>query len=149
MSGSPTDESTIVSQRLIDATPERLFEAFSDPAQIAVWWGPEGFTNTFEEFDFQPGGVWRFVMHGPDGINYPNESEFVEITSPSRIVFNHLGTIHKFRMTMTFAPEGGKTLLTWQMRFDPPAEDAKLREFILGANQQNFDRLEDYLLKSI
>lgn len=145
MSDDLTDD--IVSTRLIDASPGRLFEAFSDPAQISIWWGPEGFTNTFEEFDFRPGGAWRFVMRGPNGTDYPNESEFVEIASPSRIVFDHLGTMHKFRMTMTFVPEGGKTRLTWQMRFDPPAEGAKLREFILAANQQNFDRLEAHLLK--
>ena len=64
--------------RVFDAPPERVFRAWTDPNHLAQWWGPKGFTNTFEEFDLRPGGPWRFVMHGPDGTDYKNHSVFGE-----------------------------------------------------------------------
>lgn len=118
---------------------------FSDPAQLARWWGPRGFTNTFLEFDLKPGGRWRLVMRGPDGAAYPNENEFVEITPPSRIVFDHPDPKHRFRMTMTFVGEGRQTRLTWRMRFESMEEASRLREFLAAANEQNFDRLACHL----
>ncbi len=80
----------IVSTRILDAPRERVFKAFADPDHLMHWWGPKGFSNTFHEFDFRPGGTWRFVMHGPDGIDYQNKSVFVEIVMPERIVFAHV-----------------------------------------------------------
>jgi uncharacterized protein YndB with AHSA1/START domain len=135
----------IISTRLIDASREQVFAAFADPGLLARWWGPQGFTNTFAEFDFQPGGMWRFTMHAPDGADYPNESEFVEITEPEKIVFIHHQPVHVFRMTMIFTEEEGKTRVVWQMRFETPADAEKFRKFIESANQQNFDRLESVL----
>ena len=131
----------IVSTRVLAAPRERVFEAFSDPTRLARWWGPKGFTNTFDEFDLRPGGAWRFVMHGPDGSAYRNASEFIEIVSPERIVFQHLEPMHRFQMTMTFVPEGDRTRLTWRMRFESAAEVERIKAFIPAANEQNFDRL--------
>ena len=130
----------IVSARTFDAPRERVFEAFSDPARLARWWGPKGFTNTFEEFDLRPGGRWRFLMHGPGGADFPNESVFVEVVRPERIVFRHLSG-HRFVMTMTLAEQGGGTRLTWRMRHETARECAKIRPIAVDANEQNFDRL--------
>jgi uncharacterized protein YndB with AHSA1/START domain len=133
----------IVNRRILAAPREVVFEAFSNPDHLSQWWGPNGFTNTFAEFDFRPGGAWRLVMHGPDGANYENESEFIEIARPEKLVFVHLRPMHRYVMTVTFGgrdPE--KTVLTWQMVFDPSPENAKLKHFIFDANEQNFDRLE-------
>ena len=94
----------IVNTRIINAPRAVVFNAWIEPALLAQWWGPKGFKNTFHEFDPRPGGRWRFVMHGPDGTDYPNESEFLEITKPSTIVFDHLRPMHKFRVTATFDP---------------------------------------------
>ncbi len=63
----------IVSTRLVGAARELVFKAFTDPDHLAHWWGPNGFTNTFHEFDLRPGGTWRFVMHGPAGGRSPAE----------------------------------------------------------------------------
>ena len=52
----------IVTTRVVDAPRDRVFGAWANPDQLARWWGPEGFTNTFYEFDLRPGGAWRFVM---------------------------------------------------------------------------------------
>lgn len=135
----------IISTRLVDSSREKVFGAFADPGKLAKWWGPQGFTNTFVEFDFTPGGMWRFTMHAPDGSDYPNESEFAEITPPEKIVFIHHQPIHVFRMTMIFTEEEGKTRIVWQMRFETAAEAEKFRKFIIAANEQNFDRLEQIL----
>ncbi len=131
--------------RLIAAPQERVFRAFSNPALLAQWWGPNGFTNTFHEFDLQPGGAWRVVMHGPDGTDYINESVFVDVLAPERIVFRHERTMHRFQMTMNFDREGNKTRLTWRMLFDSAEEADRVRGFVPAANEQNFDRLEALL----
>jgi uncharacterized protein YndB with AHSA1/START domain len=131
----------IVNARLFDAAPKQLFEAFSDPVQLAKWWGPEGFTNTIEEFDFRPGGAWRITMHAPNGGDFANESQIVEFVKPTRIVFDHLGPMHWYRMTMTYQAMGMQTELTWLMQLEASPESEKLRTFIEQANEQNFDRL--------
>lgn len=136
----------IISTRVIAASREVIFKAFSDPEQLKRWWGPKGFTSTFKVFDFRPGGKWRFIMHGPDGADYPNEHDFTEVVPPARIVYQHVQPpSHSFTMTMTFAEQNGRTELTWRMRFESLDEATKLRSFIAAANEQNFDRLEAHL----
>lgn len=72
MPAPPAEERSsraIVTTRVFNAQRERMFRAFTDTNQLARWWGPKGFSNTFREFDTRPGGHWRFIMHGPDGTN--------------------------------------------------------------------------------
>ena len=76
----------IVSARVIAAPPEAVFACLAEPDRLARWWGPAGFRNTFETFEFRPGGIWKFVMHGPDGTDWPNHSVFREIEAPARLV---------------------------------------------------------------
>jgi uncharacterized protein YndB with AHSA1/START domain len=140
---NPTDpeaDRAFVHSRVIDVPRERVFRAFSDPACLARWWGPNGFSSTFETFDLRPGGAWRFVMHGPDGANYPNESVFVEVVAPERVVLEHLSG-HHFTMTFTFTDAGGQTLVGWRQVFDTAAERERIAAFVTPANEQNLDRL--------
>jgi uncharacterized protein YndB with AHSA1/START domain len=139
----------IISHRVLTAPRNRVFAAFSDPNQLAQWWGPAGFKNTINEFDFRVGGKWRIVMHAPNGADFANESDFVEIAAPERIVFHHLLPVHWFRMTMIFAglPDG-QTELTWRMVFETAEEVTRLGPFISDANQQNFDRLAAHLTQT-
>jgi uncharacterized protein YndB with AHSA1/START domain len=58
----------IITSRVYDAPRELVFKAWTDPKHIARWWGPNGFTTTIHEMDVRPGGAWRFIMHGPDGV---------------------------------------------------------------------------------
>jgi len=88
-SATPTADREIVITRELDAPRELVFEAFTDPKHIAQWWGPTGFTNTIRSMDVRPGGVLRFVMHGPDGVDYVNEIRYIEITTPPRLVHRH------------------------------------------------------------
>ncbi len=66
-------------ERILSASSAEVFAAHRDPERLARWWGPAGFTNTFTAFEFVPGGKWSFIMHGPDGKDFPNESVFTQI----------------------------------------------------------------------
>ena len=140
------DPRHITSSRLIHAPRERVFEAFRDGAQLARWWGPKGFTNTFEIFEPRAGGRWRFTMHAPDGTSYPMVQEMTQVLAPERVVYRHAQAGHDFTMHMTFvAIDGDSTLLVWRMRFDALEEANRVRSLIAGANEENFDRLEAHL----
>ena len=143
---SNTSDREFITSRLFAATPAQVFQAFSEPERLARWWGPNGFRNTFNEFDFRAGGAWRFDMHGPDGKSYPNESVFDEVT-PQRIVFRHVETMHVFTMTMTIVPEGDGTRLTWCMAFATAEEADRVQAFVPRCNEENFDRLESELAR--
>lgn len=141
----PPDPSEILSERLIPAPREQVFDAFRDPTRLARWWGPAGFTNTFHEFDLRPGGAWRFTMHAPDGTAHPNAKTFIEVMPPERVVFRHVQVQHGFTMTMLFAEAAQQTRLTWRMRFESVEEAERVRAFVVQANEQNLDRLEAHL----
>jgi uncharacterized protein YndB with AHSA1/START domain len=136
----------IVSTRLVDAPRDLIWRAWTEPDQLTHWWGPEGFTSTFQEFDPRPGGVWRFVLHDPDGKNYKNEIVYQELVKPERIVFEHVSG-PKFQVTATFADDGGRTRITFRMLFETAAECDKVKPYAVAANEQNFDRLEAQLAK--
>lgn len=126
--------------REIPATPAQLFAAFTDPARHARWWGPAGFTNTFAQRDFQPGGKWIYVMHGPGGKDYPNESVFAEIEPPSRVVIRHESQ-PRYRLAITLEPVAGGTRVLWEQEFDDPRVAAGVAHIVAPANEQNLDRL--------
>src|ERR1700678_444638 len=81
----------IVISRVFDAPRELVWQAMTDPLHVIHWWGPRGFTTTIEEMNVRPGGVWKQVMHGPDGTDYPNKSIFTEVVKPERLVYAHGG----------------------------------------------------------
>lgn len=119
-SAASTAERELSTQRLIGAPRGRVFEAFRDPRELARWWGPRGFTNTFHEFDLRAGGKWRFTMHAPDGGSFANESVFVEVAPPERVVIRH-ESAPRFEMTITFEDRGGETLVGWRQTFPTAA----------------------------
>jgi uncharacterized protein YndB with AHSA1/START domain len=137
----------VVSRRLFDFPPEALFDAFADQEALKAWWGPAGFTNTIETFDFRPGGAWRHTMHPPDGAAFANDSEFIEIDRPHRISLLHKGPMHVFTLTMDFIPRGSQTDLVWTMESQNLGENKDMLGFIETANQQNFDKLAALLLR--
>lgn len=136
---------TIVSERVISYPPDAVFAAFANPDRLELWWGPEGFTNTFHAFDFQAGGHWTFTMHAPDGSNFENTCTFREIVPAKRIELIHHLPVHVFALVMTFQPEGAGTRLKWHMDFEPNETNSAVRPFVQSGNEQNFDRLERHL----
>ena len=139
------DDRTIRTSRTFATTREILWTLFENPEHLEVWWGPSGFTNTFEAFDFRDGGAWRFVMHGPNGAAYPMRKTFVAIRKPEVIILDHEDPVHGFRMFMNFYAAEGGTTLDWNMAFDHAEEAARVRPFVEPANEQNLDRLEQRL----
>lgn len=81
----------IVVERLIAAPRAVVWRAWAEPGNIEQWWGPDGFTTTTHARDFRTGGMWRFTMHGPDGRDYENHIDYVEIVEGERIVDAHRG----------------------------------------------------------
>lgn len=139
-------EQQIVSIREVDAVRERVFRAWSLPEHLATWWGPAGFTNTFDSFDFRVGGRWKFTMHGPDKGHYRNEVEFLGIDPPESIYWKRI-TPPFFHIRVTFdALPQGRTRVTFRMLFDDAKERDKLARYVIGKNEENLDRLEAALL---
>jgi uncharacterized protein YndB with AHSA1/START domain len=142
-------------ERVFDAPRELVFDVWTDPKHVAEWWGPSGFTNTVQEMDLRPGGVWRFVMHGPDGVDYPNRIQFVEVERPSRLVYDHMGQNADeapFRGCVTFYADGpARTRLIMRTLFPTSAiRELVSREYhaVEGGNQ-TLDRLGAYLNKIV
>lgn len=137
---SASENREFLTSRHFDAQPDRVLAAFSDPLRLARWWGPDGFTNTFHRFSFQPGEEWIHDMHGPDGTIYPNRSIFEE-TGPATIRIRHLETVHPFILTITLAPENDGTILIWRQTFDTVNEYERVKPYVPRCNEENLDRL--------
>jgi uncharacterized protein YndB with AHSA1/START domain len=148
-------EREIVISRVFEAAREVVWQAMTDPRHVINWWGPRGFTDTIEEMDVRPGGVWKHVMHGPDGADYPNESIFKEVVRPERLVYSHGGGKKgsrgvSFMATWTFdAVEAGKTKVTIRMVFPSAADrDFVVKEYgAIQGGQETLERLAEYLPK--
>jgi uncharacterized protein YndB with AHSA1/START domain len=153
--GGDTSNREIVISRVLDAPRELVWQAMTDPRHVIHWWGPRGFTDTIEEMDVRPGGVWKHVMHGPDGANFPNKSVFKEVVKPERIVYSHGGGREggpgaHFVATWTFdAVEAGKTMVTIRMVFPSAADrDFVIKEFgAIEGGKQTLERLAEHLPK--
>jgi uncharacterized protein YndB with AHSA1/START domain len=130
----------LVTSRIINAPREQTFKAFSSAEHLANWWGPAGFTNTFDVCEFKTGGNWKFTMHGPDGKNYPNENVFAEVKAPERVVIKHISPPY-FTLTITLTEQQGKTTVDWCQSFDDAETCAALRHICEPSNEQNLDRL--------
>jgi len=139
-------ENEVVNSREFDASRELVFRAWTTPDLLAQWWGPHGFTNTFHECDIRPGGTWEFTMHGPNGVDYPNHSVFIEIVPLERIVLDHLDH-PEFRVTATFEDLGGHTKVTFHQRFKTKEVFEQVKGYCAQGNEQNLDRLGKMLEK--
>jgi len=135
-----------VIRRVVNAPRDRVWRAWTSADELKQWFGPKGFTMPECKLDFWPGGLWRFVMHGPSKIDYMNRSVFVDINDPERIVFDHV-SIPRYRGIVTIAEEAGQTRLTFRMIFRTAEECKKVKKYSVQANEEVFDRLEIRLAK--
>ncbi len=151
----PASDREIIVTRVLDAPRELVWEAWIDPKQVEKWWGPKGFTTTVHEMEAKPGGVFRQTMHGPDGVDYPNESVFVEVVKPERIAFSHRGGEKgvpeiQLKMIWTFEDQEGKTKVTIRQVY-PTTEARDHAANTYGAiegGKQTLERLAEYLEKT-
>lgn len=146
---STTPDCVIVSTRVFNVSKEKLFRAWAEPEHLKNWWGPLGFTNTFNEFDFRVGGKWSFIMHGPDKGNYANECEFIQI-EPTSIIAWKRHSKPLFQVVAQFeSVSKNSTKLVFKMLFDSSEECSKLKVFVVDKNEENFDKLEIELNKMV
>jgi uncharacterized protein YndB with AHSA1/START domain len=150
-----TPDREIVLARVFAAPRELVWRAFTDPAQLAHWWGPRGFTTRTHRMEVKPGGVWRYVMVGPDGREYQNLITYLEVVAPERLRYKHGGDQDvepvNFEVTVSFAPEPGaadRTRVTMRSVFQSnEARDFVAREYnALEGGRQTLARLAEHLL---
>jgi len=135
--------------RTYDAPVAAVWDAWTDPDQVAQWWGPRGFTLTTHSKDFRVGGVWKYTMHGPDGTDYPNVTPYLEIEKHKKLVYDHGGSEDRppmFRVTVVFSESDGKTTMDMTMSLATPEALEETRKIIkkFGGNS-TWDRLAEYL----
>ena len=128
MSANVSADRELTVSRVIDAPRVLVFKAWTDPEQIARWWGPKGFTTIDYDMDIRPGGAYRLRMRSPEGTDHRKRGVYREVREPERIVFTfaweepdgRLG--HELLVTVTFEAVGAKTRLTLhQAIFDSTA----------------------------
>jgi uncharacterized protein YndB with AHSA1/START domain len=148
----PTSNSNEIRlSRILAAPVQTVWDAWTDPQQVAQWWGPRGFTLTTHSKDLRPGGSWRYTMHGPDGVDYPNRTYYFEVQPRAKLVYDHGGSDDRpplFRVTVLFAEINGQTRMDMTMTLPTAEAAAKTREFIKQAGgDATWDRLPEYLEK--
>ena len=142
-----TEDRTLRTSRTLAYSPKEIYDAFASADSLASWWGPEGFSNTFEVFEFTAGGRWKFVMHGPDGNDYLNESIFEDLVSNAKIVIRHACPPH-FKLTVELTAVSDGTHLTWEQVFEDAQTAQAVKRRAGSANEQNIDRLTQVLSKA-
>jgi uncharacterized protein YndB with AHSA1/START domain len=147
----PLDREIVLS-RVIDAPRESVFDAWIDPEQLAVWFGPRGLTIETHEADIREGGVWRFDMVGANGLRYDNRMKFLRIDRPRLIEVDHGPDKDddpgKFRMLLTFdAQTDGRTVLTLrQMHPTRARRDAGIGFGAVEFGYQTLDKLAEHMV---
>ncbi len=132
----------IYSSRVLSSPIEIVYEAFSNPAHLSKWWGPNGFTNTFHEFDLRPEGNWILTMHGPEKGHYENSSVFKSI-EPFKLISWKRISKPLFEMEVEFKKlSDSETEISFRMKFETAEECSKIKNFAGPKNEENFDRLE-------
>ncbi|WP_193166152.1 SRPBCC domain-containing protein [Microbulbifer hainanensis] len=139
-----TEDRILRTSRTLPFPPQDIYGAFASADLLASWWGPEGFSNTFDVFEFTAGGRWQFVMHGPDGKDYANESFFEELVPDAKIVIHH-DCPPNFKLTVELTPASEGTLLTWEQVFEDAETAQAVKQRAGSANEQNIDRLTQVL----
>lgn len=135
-------ERKVVTTRVFYVEQDVAYKAWSDPAHLHKWWGPEGFTNQFYEYEFYAGGQWNFDMVGPTAIVYPNECTFRYIEEGVCIIWEHHSQPHFMGMVVFEELEDIGVRVTYSMIFSTEEETARLKKFVQEKNEENFDRLE-------
>lgn len=132
----------IVTKRNFNVPVGLLFKAWAQEEHLKNWWGPHGFSNSFHEFDFRNGGRWHFIMHGPDGKEYENESKFETVIENEKVILHHISK-PEYKAEFVFSASGtSSSVLVWVMEFETEKAYQALRDIVAEKNEENLDRLE-------
>ncbi len=138
--------------RVYDAPLRVVWDAWTVTEQVERWWGPRGFTLTTHKKDLRVGGTWRYTMHGPDGVDYPNVTKYLEVEPLKKLVYDHGGTDDTpplFRVTVTFAEVDGRTTMDMTMTLESPEAARNAAKFIKHAGgNSTWDRLAEYVAQT-
>ena len=131
---------------LFDASPERVFKAWTKRQDLISWYGPEGFTVPFCEMDVRVGGAWRACIKSPKGEEYWMQGKYLEINSPSRLVFTYedgsgKGLMGETIVTIEFSRIGNKTRMIFRQTNFPTKE---LRDSHNGGWSSAFECLRKF-----
>lgn len=119
-------------RRQFKAAPEKVYAAWTDPAMIARWFGPDGGldrgSETTAEADVRKGGRYSFVFHTADGERHNSHGEYLEVEPNRKLVFTWEWITmpeRRSKVTLTFLPKDGGTLFTLfhDQFFDEAARD--------------------------
>jgi len=145
----PVKPNEIYLTRIYDAPVKTVWDAWTDPKQVAHWYGPRGFKLTTHSMDVRTGGSWTFIMHGPDGVDHQGKTKYLEVEKYSRMVYDHGGNDDRpplFRVTVEFTESAGKTRMDMVMALSTPEAAEETKKFIKKAGgDSTWDRLAEYL----
>jgi uncharacterized protein YndB with AHSA1/START domain len=135
--------------RVYDAPVQAVWDAWTLPEQVQAWWGPRGFRLTTHSKDLRAGGTWRYAMHGPDGVDYPNVTKYHAVEPCKTLVYDHGATDDQpalFHVTATFTEAQGKTTMELVFTLSSPEAAAEIEKRIKQAGgNATWDRLAEYL----
>lgn len=151
MAASAADrkERELVIERMFDAPPEVVFDAWSKPEHLVNWWGPNDFILPHCEMEFRLGGRYRFCMRSPEGEDHWVWGEYREISRPDRLVFSWnredaKGNVWNSTVVyLDLAEDNGKTRFTLHQTLFPTTED---RDDHNGGWTQCLERLNVYVI---
>ena len=122
--------------RLLDAPADKLFRCWTTPELIKQWFAPQPWTTPAAEMDVRPGGASKITMKSPEGQEFPNPGQFLEVVPNRKLVFTDAFTgdwqprdgAPFMVATITFEPEAGKTRYTATVRHWSEADRKKHEE---------------------
>lgn len=137
--------------RVYRAPRSLVWKVWTDPAHVAHWWGPRGFSLTHHSKDLRVVGTWVYTMHGPDGVDYPNVATYHEVIEGEKMVYDHGSDGQSkplFQVTVTFIDVPGGTQMDMTMKFENEEIAKNMAGFIRKAGGNGtWDRLAEYLEK--
>jgi uncharacterized protein YndB with AHSA1/START domain len=139
--------------RDFDAPRELVFRAWTEPEQLAQWWGPAIFTSVVHEWRAVPDGAFRLDMHAPDGTVFPMHGVFREVVPPERLVFNSVNltgagghTLFETQNSVTFAEHGGGARPTVRVEVSVSIPESAVPESHMEQGwNENLERLAKHL----
>ena len=132
-----------------------VYDAFTQPEQLAQWWGPKGFTTTVKQMDVRPGGIWHYCMSSPEWGDAWGLATYQEVSPPDRLVYrdafsNPEGTVNQDLPVsvnnVSFTEDDGRTTLTIVTDFASEEDLQKVLEMgVVEGITSQFERLDELL----
>jgi uncharacterized protein YndB with AHSA1/START domain len=143
-----TSSSELVITRTLDATPEAVFKAWSDPSEMLKWGGPKDYPMASTEGEVRPGGKWKATLRSPDGEELKQSGVWRDLRAPKHLALtfgwdNRDEPRKETLIDIDLEPQAnGRTRMTFRQG---PFDSVENREGHREGWNSAFDRLEGYL----